>query len=245
MKKIVVPGEIVSIERKRTGEHVFLQNGRIYSDVLGIVDERPTEVAVVALEGFYIPKSEDVIVGVIASEKATGYMVELNSFTQSFISKKEVREQMKPGYIISARVIDVNELKEAELSQVRVFYGGEIISISPVKIPRVIGKNASMLEVLKRGTNSTILVGRNGWIWAKGGNLPLLIGSIKKIEVEAHLENLTVKLQDFISQSNKSVKFPSKPLAGEAAKPEEIKEVEKLDKEVFEELSNESDFNGN
>lgn len=219
MKKIIVPGELVSSERKRAGEHVFVQNGKLYSDVLGILDDRPNEVSVVPLEGCYVPRRDDVIVGVIASEKATGYMVNLNSFTQSFVSKKDVREQMKPGFVISARVMEVNEMKEADLSQVRVFYGGEIISVAPVKIPRVIGKNASMLDVLKRGTNSTIMVGRNGWIWAKGGNISLLVKAIKKIEAEAHFENLTVKLQDFLSISNKSVR-PLMPQNGIAQKPQ-------------------------
>lgn len=244
MKKIVVPGELVSSERKRTGEHVFLQNGKSYSDVLGIVDDKPTEISVVPLEGAYIPRRDDVVVGVITSEKATGYMVDLNSFQQSFISKKEVREQLKPKYVISARVMEVSELKEADISQVRVFYGGEIIPVSPVKIPRVIGKNASMLDVLKRGTNSTILVGKNGWIWAKGGNTALLASAVKKIENEAHLENLTVKIQEFIAQSNKSIRPAQKP-ASEIPSTEEAKEVEKLDNEVLKEISSESDFDGN
>lgn len=244
MKKIVIPGQLLSTERKRTGEHAFAQNGKIYSDVLGILDDKPSEISVVALEGKYTPKMGDVIVGVITSEKATGFMTELNSFAQSFISKKDVREQLKVGSIISAKVMGVSEIKEADLGQVRVFYGGEVISISPVKIPRVIGKNASMLEVLKRGTNSTILVGRNGWIWAKGGNVQLLASTVQKIAKEAHLENLTVKIQDFLMQANKSVKFPAKPAFEENAKPEEIKEVEKLDNEVINEVLEESDLNG-
>jgi len=261
MKKIIVPGELVSSERKRPGDHVFLQNGRMYSDVLGILDDRPGEVSVVPLEGCYAPRRDDVIVGVISSEKATGYMVSLNSFTQSFVSKKDVREQMKPGFVISARVMDVNEMKEAELSQVRVFFGGEIISVSPVKIPRVIGKNASMLEVLKRGTNSTIMVGRNGWIWAKGGNMPLLISAIKKIEAEAHFENLTIKLQDFLALSNKSVRpqMPAMPAAQGGLRPQLGKigdnkmnednaamkpEAEALGKNGMQDDSDESDSNG-
>ncbi|HIH21904.1 MAG: hypothetical protein J4478_02430 [Candidatus Diapherotrites archaeon] len=242
MKKIVVPGELLTAERKRPGEHVFMQNGKLYSDVIGILDDKPGDVSVIALEGRYVPRMDDVIVGVVGSEKATGFMVDLNSFTQSFVSKKDIREQLKPGYIISARVLDVNELKEAELGQIRVFYGGEIISISPVKVPRVIGKNASMLDVLKRGTNSTILVGRNGWIWAKGGNVQLLIKLVEKIEREAHLENLTVKVQDFVANANKSVKpqaFAENPAL------EERKAVEKLDKELKGMvLNNESDSNG-
>ena len=62
----------------------------------------------------------------------------------------------------------------------------------------IIGKNGSMLEVLRRGTNSNFVVGRNGRVWAKGGNTQLLFKAIKKIEDEAHLSNLTNKMSDFL-----------------------------------------------
>ncbi len=209
MKKIVVPGELVAAERKKAGEHVFQREGKLYSDSLGFVNEHDGQVTVVPLEGKYVPRRMDVVIGIVTDEKAVGYLVDINSFTQSFVLKKEVRDQLRPGSIISAKVMDVNELKEADLSQVRVFYGGDIIAISPVKIPRVIGKNCSMLDVLKRGTNANLVVGRNGWIWAKGGNMPLLAKAIAKISEEAHVENLTKKMQEMISIENKSVKPPA------------------------------------
>ena len=71
MKKIVVPGELLTAERKRPGEHVFMQNGKLYSDVIGILDDKPGDVSVIALEGKYVPRMDDVIVGVVGSEKAT------------------------------------------------------------------------------------------------------------------------------------------------------------------------------
>jgi len=38
MKQIVVPGEVVSEERKRLGSNVYVANGKIRSKVLGITD---------------------------------------------------------------------------------------------------------------------------------------------------------------------------------------------------------------
>jgi exosome complex component RRP4 len=94
-------------------------------------------------------------------------------------------------------------LNEVDLARPRIFFGGEIISVSPVKVPRIIGKNGSMLEVLKKGTGSNVMVGRNGRIWVKGGNIPLLVKAIEKIETEAHLNNLTNRVGEFLDAERK------------------------------------------
>ncbi|MFH1255713.1 MAG: exosome complex protein Rrp4 [Candidatus Diapherotrites archaeon] len=201
MKKIVVPGELVTEERKRAGSHVYMQEGKIYSDVLGLVNESASEASVVPLEGCYMPLEGDVIIGVIVAEKFSGYNANINSFYPAFISKKELRDPLRNGNVLSAQVMKVNELNEVDLSRPRVFFGGEIISVSPVKVPRIIGKNGSMLEVLKNGTGCNLMVGRNGRIWVKGGNIPLLVQAIDKIEREAHLDNLTNRMAAFLEQA--------------------------------------------
>ena len=203
MKKIVAPGEIVTEQRKRMGDHVYSSNGKIYSDVIGITDNESTMASVVPLKGFYMPKQSDIVIGLVVSELFSGFLVNIGSFSLSFMSKEGVREPLKRGSIVSVQVLRVNELNDADLSEPRIFYGGEIFSISPVKIPRIIGKNGSMLEVLKRGTNCNLIVGRNGRIWAKGGNTELLFKAIKMIEEEAHLPNLTNKVTEFLSKQKR------------------------------------------
>jgi len=201
-KKIVVPGELLTEERKKVGQHVFLENGKVYSDCLGIYYSDADTAAVIPLHGKYIPNTSDLIIGIVVSETYAGYIVDINSFYYSFVPKEMFREQLKKGAIISAKIVDVNEINEADLDDVRVFYGGELIDILPVKVPRVIGKQGSMLELLKKWTQTTMVVGRNGRIWAKGGNIGLSVQAIKKIEREAHLSNLTNSVEDFLKKSN-------------------------------------------
>ncbi|MDD5148400.1 MAG: exosome complex protein Rrp4 [Candidatus ainarchaeum sp.] len=205
-KRIVIPGELVSEERKKVGPHVFVENGKIYSDSLGLIYNDSQDASVVALHGKYVPQRDDLIIGVVVQETFGGYIVDINSFYFSFVSKEFIRDRLQRGSIISAKIMSVNEINEAELGQVRFFFGGEIINISPVKVPRVIGKNASMMEALKLGTGANIMVGRNGRIWAKGGNTQLLAEAIKKIEAESHLSNLTNKIEAFLKEKNKGVK---------------------------------------
>ena len=209
MKKIVIPGDIVTEERKRLGIHVFVENGKIYSDCLGITNTESETASVIPLEGKYIPYSGDLIVGIVKSEKHSVYEVDINSIYSSYMSKREIRETLKVGAILSAKVDSVNEVNEASISDIRIFYGGEIVEVSPVKVPRLIGKNGSMLNVLKSGTQSSLLIGRNGRVWAKNGNIELLKIAIKKIEAEAHLGNLTNKMEEFM-KTNQSAKSEKK-----------------------------------
>ncbi len=206
IKKIVVPGEVLSEDRKKIGSHVFMENGKLVSDCLGIYSEGEEFVSVVPLNGRYIPQKNDLILGIVVDEKYSGYLIDVNSIYQSYVSKDELRERVKKGDVISAKVSNVNEINEADLESVRVFYGGEVLNVTPVKVPRLIGKNGSMLQVLKDGTGANILVGRNGRVWVKGGNIGLLKKAIQKIEDEAHLSNLTNSVKEFLEKEGKKEK---------------------------------------
>lgn len=222
MKRIVVPGELITDKRKKTGSHVFVREGKIYSEVIGLANDEGEYASVVPLEGSYAPMRNDLIVGVVSGEKFSGYDVSINTLYPTYLSKKEIRERLKVGSIISAKVMEIDERREVDIGNIRVFYDGEIITVSPVKVPRIIGREGSMLNVLKNGTGSSVIVGRNGWIWAKGGNIPLLIESIKKIESEAHLDNLTNKMEEFLS---KKAGKKAEPLKGKDGKVEEKDET--------------------
>lgn len=197
VKKVVVPGELISAERKKLGSNVYVANGKIYAKVLGVNDDEDDNASVVALEGKYLPRRDDVIIGVVTRVVMAGYGVNLNSAADSFIPAKAVRDQLKLGDVVMAKIEDVNELREAELAYPRRLMGGEVIEIIPVRSPRLIGKSGSMLELLRKGTGCELVVGKNGRIWAKNGNMDLLKKVITFIEENAYKSNLTNALQDY------------------------------------------------
>lgn len=201
MKRLIIPGELVTEERKKLGSHVFVREGKIYSDAIGLVNDESDFASVVPLEGKYMPKVGDLVIGIIGEEKFSVYMVDVNSFYQTVVSKRDLREPLKAGSVVSAKISKVTELNEIDLQNPRVFFGGQIIDVNPVKIPRIIGREASMLNIIKDGTKSNIIVGRNGRLWVKGGDLELLKKVVQKIQDEAHLENLTNKIQDYLDKN--------------------------------------------
>ena len=78
--------------------------------------------------------------------------------------------------------------------------GGRVIKINCQKVPRVIGKQASMINMIKEKTGCEITVGQNGLIWIKGtpeGELKAE-KAVKLIEEKSHLEGLTDKVQKFL-----------------------------------------------
>ncbi len=205
VKKIVVPGEVLTEERKKLLDNVFIKEGKIMSTTLGIATISKDVAGVVALHGRYMPRRGDLIIGIVRSENIAGYILDINSFYFSFISKRDLSKPLRKGDVVSAKIVDVNEINEASLADVRVFYGGNILSVSPTKIPRMIGKQGSMLNVLKNGTKCSLMIGRNGFIWAKGGSIFLLRKALRKIEEEAHQSNLTNKVESFLNENKKEI----------------------------------------
>jgi exosome complex component RRP4 len=124
---------------------------------------------------------------------------------------EEVSENYNIGDILIVKVISANRLNPPELTTVGKYLGrrkdGIVISIDPPKIPRVIGRNGSMIKNLKTKTNCNIFVTQNGRIWLKGENIAnerLLIDAIRKIEKEAHTVGLTDRISEYIdNEKNK------------------------------------------
>ncbi|MEM4467451.1 MAG: KH domain-containing protein, partial [Candidatus Nezhaarchaeales archaeon] len=75
---------------------------------------------------------------------------------------------------------------------------GRLIKVSPAKIPRLIGRKGSMINLIKKETGCKIVVGQNGFIWIKGkdpNSEALAEKAIRKIDEEAHISGLTQRIQ--------------------------------------------------
>ena len=70
----------------------------------------------------------------------------------------------------------------------RKLEGGHIISVPAPKVPRIIGKGGSMVNLIKEHTDTRIVIGQNGLIWIEGTpeNILRATAAIKKIERSPH-----------------------------------------------------------
>ena len=197
MTKIVVPGELLSSSPQRV-EFAFVEDGKTYSSVLGLFDE--ANLRLIPLEGAYMPTQYDIVVGVIEEVKFAGYNVDINSPYKGFLSTKDSRYEYELGDIISAKVREVDEVKNVDLEGARQLKDGEIVEISSAKVPRVIGKKNSMLDMIRDATRSEVFVGKNGRVWIKGGNSVLAARTVLKVEKEAHTTGLTERISAFLKE---------------------------------------------
>ncbi|MGI0141102.1 MAG: KH domain-containing protein [Candidatus Micrarchaeales archaeon] len=190
--KIVVPGEILADKQLRI-ENAIIEDNKTYSSVLGIYHEDRS--SLIPLEGLWYPRRGDIVVGVVDDARLNSYSVELNAPYKGIIIAKFVETRLARGDVIEAEVKEIDETKTVVLMRPKKLFGGKIIDIKASKIPRVIGKANTMIQQIKDGTKSVVIVGMNGRIWAKGGDVSLATDIILKISEEAHTNGLTERVK--------------------------------------------------
>ncbi len=202
MKRIVTPGELITDKNKKVGGNVFIKDNCIYSSVLGILNESEDYVSIVPLNGPYVPEVNDAIVCVVKNVTSNGYVIDINAHNDCFFPKSLITKELRIGQMLFARVKGVDGSDITDLDNINILPVGNIIEVPSVKVPRIIGKNDSMLNVLKKYTLSNILVGRNGWIWSVSKNINLLEKSINMIILNSQKSNLTNTIEEYLKNNS-------------------------------------------
>ncbi len=200
MRRIVIPGEFITDKRVKLGPNVFVENGKVYSKVLGLLEEKEGSVKVIPLEGRYMPKPGDMVIGIITDVKINGYEVDINSPYTAFLPESEIKDEVSYGDVIMAVISSVDPGGNVVIKEAKQLKGGEVINIIPAKVPRVIGKNASMLEMIKELTGCAVIVGNNGRIWISGERSDVVKAAVRMIEREAHTTGLTDRVTKMIRE---------------------------------------------
>ena len=151
------------------------------------------------LEGPYEPLPEDIVVGVVSEVKFSGYSVDVNCAYPAFLSSREIRERYAMGDAIFAQIVSINEMRDLELSDARKLPAGRLVRVSSVKMPRIIGKKNSMIDMMQAATGCQISAGRNGYVWIAGkGNATLAEEAMHMIVAQAHTHGLTDRVSAFL-----------------------------------------------
>ncbi len=218
-KEIVVPGTVIAEGMDfipSTG--TFREGDKIINSLLGILNIDGRVIKVIPLAGQYIPKVGDVIIGRVTDVTISGWRVDTNSAYSAMLSMKEasttfiqkgsdLTKYFQIGDYIITKVINVTSQKLVDLTMkgpgLRKLRGGNIIKVSPIKVPRIIGKNGSMINMIKEYTDCKISVGQNGLIWIQGEPKKeiIVIKAIRMIEESAHLPGLTEKVKNYLEKA--------------------------------------------
>ena len=213
-KEIVIPGDILADEEYHSGRGTFKENDKVCSSLVGLVAIRDKKISVIPLQSKYIPKRGDVVIGEVTDIRFSMWNLDINSPYSGFLpasdvfgkEKRELNRTFDVGDVLFLRVVDVDEVKKVKLGLkgrgLGKFRGGILINITPTKVPRLIGKKGSMINMIKDETHCEVIVGQNGVVWVKGEPSMERVAEkvINMIEEQAHTSGLTDRVRDMLAR---------------------------------------------
>jgi exosome complex component RRP4 len=218
-KQIVTPGDLLAEGEYVAGENTYLENGKILAQRTGLVEYDNKKVNVVALKSFYVPRTGDVVIGTIVEVGFTGWTVDINAPYPALLRASEVLNRpFRPQKDDLPQLLDVGDLIVAKIDaydrthdpQLAVnepglgkITRGQILKVTPTKIPRIIGRKGSMISTIKQETGCHIILGLNGIVLITGKSLEneqLATMAIRKIEEESHTSGLTDRIAQMLKE---------------------------------------------
>lgn len=234
-RQLVTPGDLLAENDYANGENTYKENGKIYATRVGLFYQEDKRVYVVALKSFYIPMVGDIVIGKVLEVTLGGWLVDIRAPYPAMLRASDALERpFRPqrddlpslfdvGDMLIAKIVAYDRTRDPLLTVHERGLGkiarGQIIEITPTKIPRIIGKKGSMITMLKDKTGCQITIGQNGRVQLSG-KLPederLAIMAIRKIEQEAHTSGLTDRIAEMLREEK-----------GESPEKEVVKNISK------------------
>ena len=210
--------------RIRTGENTYRSQEKVYATRLGLVNYSPDNVSVTALSTGYVPLVGDVVIGEVVDMDLGEWRIDIGAQDQAVMGIPDaVDRPFRTDYVMT-RVLDIGDTliaKIVDLDRRRTpvlsilgpglgkVYDGFIVHITPSKIPRLIGKKGSMINMIIKETGCRVAIGQNGRVLISGPNREreaMVVKVINKIELEAHTSGLTNRTQEFLRKLKESSK---------------------------------------
>ena len=218
-REVVVPGEELATGMDYLpSDGAFRDGDKILSSRVGLFNLDGRLVKVIPLGGKYIPKKNDTIIGTVTDVSHNSWRIDIGwafdvvvfmrEGSREFIpNDADLSRYYAPGDMVVAKIIkaDSTRMTDASLKMpgCRKLGTGKIIEVQSSRVPRIIGKQGSMISMIKECTNCNIIVGQNGKVWISGEDHKMeriAEAAIKKIEAEAHFSGLTEKISKFLKK---------------------------------------------
>ena len=217
-RKLAIPGDFLG--DGRAGHGAYEEDGKAFSCCIGLAEEKNGLHFVIPLSGIYSPKRGDGVIGKIQDIAFSRWIVDVNSPYEAVLSladasdefidltKSDLTKYFNYGDLIFVEILSVSKTKNVQLSmrnrKCRKLRGGRLIKVTPAKVPRIIGKAGSMVEMIKEMTNTQIVVGQNGIVWVKGDHEDIAMDIITTIERKSHVHGLTDQIKAILEEKMKN-----------------------------------------
>ncbi|MGC8573632.1 MAG: RNA-binding protein [Caldisphaera sp.] len=222
-RRVLVPGE--KIEGVNISDfYVYDYKNEKRVSIIGVIDlKQEGQISYSPLNGVYLPKEGDIIIGLVTSHGVANWFLDINSpyqailSVQDFFGSKQSNQlpedpfkYLQIGEYVKAKIAAFDRIRNPLLTVQDKGLGkiveGIVVSVHPTRIPRIIGKKGSMIEMLKSTTSCEFFVAVNGMIHIKCQNEQLeniASNAVKMIELQSHITGLTEKVKKFIEEERK------------------------------------------
>ena len=216
-RKYVIPGDVVTTGPFRPEQNVILDGNKIISTTIGISEIYEDSVRVIPLTGKYIPKINDLVIGKVISHTSLSWELDINSCYVGFLPAQDVfgrdfsahadelSSKLKAGDLVAARIANFDRTRDPLVTisdrDLGTIDSGDLVKISPSKVPRLIGKRGSMIQMIEMATNAAVTIGQNGWVVVSCETPEGLLKAKKAIEMineKAHVANLTDQVKEML-----------------------------------------------
>ena len=222
-RKYVIPGDVVTTGPFRPEQNVVLEGNKIISTTIGISEIYDDSVKVISLTGKYIPKINDLVIGKVISHTSLSWELDINSCYVGFLPAQDVfgrdfsahadelTSKLKAGDLVAARIANFDRTRDPLVTIADRDLGkidsGDLIKISPSKVPRLIGKRGTMIQTIETATDAVVTIGQNGWVVVSCENPEGLLKAKKAIQMvneQAHVANLTDQVKEMLESKGES-----------------------------------------
>ncbi len=197
MRHFVFPGEMI-LNSPSELNYTYIKDDKTYSKILGLFDESSN--SLIPLKSIWQPRLNDKVIGVISSKGRNGsYDLEINQYIKGvLLTDRRDRQRYYIGDIVEGTVKEIERRKTVILEKPMLLKNGILMEINTAKIPRLMGKENTMINELTDLTDTKIAVGKNGYVWIMGENKNRAIEAILRIDREAHVPGLTNRIKDML-----------------------------------------------
>lgn len=211
-KQIVLPGHLLADSNFNLGRGTFKEDGKIYSNMTGIVYLESETISVIPFKHTYKPKYGDLIIGRVVSSSYSSWTININSTYQGYLSTSELYDKNEQNMnqiinvkdVLLLRVANVDEINRVKLTirshGLGKFNQGVIVRVKQPTVHFLSEENAFLNNMIQEYTETDMIVAKNGLIWINGlkNNVDKLLKIIEEIENNPFKHNLIKIVQSKI-----------------------------------------------
>jgi exosome complex component RRP4 len=216
-KKYAVPGDLIAEGKSLApGANAYKLGNGVYSMAVGIVEIAGNRAGVVPLEGKYVPRQDDIVVGIVIDYNAIAWTVDINSifygsiFVRDLVrrgsrEKLAISNVLNVGDVVAAKILSFSVNRDPLLSLRGPGLGriteGEIIRISPRSVPRLLDRRERLYKLIEDATGCKLIIGMNGLIVVSGTPDGVLLAAkaLKLVESEPRYDALVKAVRNALN----------------------------------------------